>query len=79
MKDKYGERPQFMVLPLRPEPKVETVPAAKVNVVETVVVEPEKEEKVKEPVKVEPKVEIQEEVKQDKTAVEPKPRKRKLS
>ena len=67
MKDKYGEKPKFMVLPLRPEPKVETIPT-KVTVIEveeTSLPIPENEAKIQEDKK--------------ETVVEPKSKKRKLN
>lgn len=67
LRDRYGEKPNFMVLPLRPEPKVEKTPA-KVTVIEA--------EETDRPVP-EKKVEIQEEKKE--TIIEPKSKKRKLT
>ena len=76
MRDKYGDRPGFMVLPLRPEPKVETVPA-KVTVVQEKVAETKIEEP--KPVVKEPEVKEEKEEEEIIKFVETKSRKRKLN
>ena len=76
MKDKYGDRPDFMVLPLRPEPKVEIAPS-KVTVVQERVAETKIEEP--KPVVNEPEVKEEKEEEEIIKFVETKSRKRKLN
>lgn len=75
MRDKYGERPNFMILPLRPEPKVETVPAEVTVVQETTI-----DVKTEEPKPVVEEPAAPEEKKEENfKLIETKPRKRKLN